>query len=116
MNGGNITLIEPGVKYFLNETLKNCQKNKYNYYSEMTNIILFLVFFILLGGILYYLYGEKLRKEKKREISNLEKQQYVINLSNKMKDIKMDKYKQKNMITDLPEFTSEFEITMKKFL
>jgi len=113
---GNISLVEPGVKYFLNETLKNCQKTKYYYYSEVVNMGLFIIFFILLGGGLFYLYREKQTKEIEKELSNLEKQQYIINLSNKMRDIKMDKYKQKNMITNLPEFESQFEMTMKKFI
>jgi len=31
-------LVEPGIKYFLNETLSNCAKFKKKYYNDMLNI------------------------------------------------------------------------------
>ena len=43
------TLIEPGVRYFLNETLKKCHIFKENYKNLMINIGLLLSFIIILG-------------------------------------------------------------------
>ena len=41
------TLVEPGIKYFLNETLSNCAKFKQKYYNDMLNIG--IVTFIILS-------------------------------------------------------------------
>lgn len=109
-------LVEPGVKYFFNESLKQCSKTKFKYYSEIVNFLLFSLFFIILGGVLYYCYKDKERKVKKKEITNMEKQQFIIQLGDKMREMEKQKYKQHSMITNLPEFESEFEIAMKKFM
>jgi len=41
-------LTEPGVKYFLNETLKQCHKFKEKYQNMVFNIGLLIGFFIIL--------------------------------------------------------------------
>ena len=38
-------LIEPGVKYFLNETLNKCREYKLEYYNTLYNISLAIIFF-----------------------------------------------------------------------
>ena len=40
------TLVEPGTKYFLNETLVRCAKFKKEYYNNMLNIIV-IIFIII---------------------------------------------------------------------
>ena len=45
-------LIEPGVKYFLNETLKQCRIFKNKYHNLIWNISLASFFIILLGAFL----------------------------------------------------------------
>ena len=107
------TLTEPGVKYFLNETLKNCRKHKYEHYNQLLNIILFFIFFGILGIVIYYSYREK-KDEETREEKNVKKQQYVLNMVREHNEKQLRKHGDK--ITDLPDFESEFEITMKKFL
>jgi hypothetical protein len=111
-------LIEPGVKYFLGETLSNCKKTKFEFTNRIINIFLLSGFIILFGLWLYYNYNEKKRKEDEKE--NEKKQQYILSLVHKYQQEEKEKekinYKQQEMITDLPEFESEFEITMKKFL
>ena len=44
------TLIEPGVKYFLNETLKNCRNKKQVSEKININIALFALFSISIGS------------------------------------------------------------------
>ena len=41
------TLTEPGVKYFLGETLKNCKKNKDIFNVQLFNLALFVGFYVL---------------------------------------------------------------------
>ena len=107
------SLVEPGVKYFLGETLKNCRKTKYEHYNQLLNIVLFFIFFGILGIVVYYSYREK-KDEETREEKNERKQLYVLNMVREFNDKQLRKHGDK--ITDLPEFESEFEITMKKFL
>ena len=71
------TLIEPGVKYFLNQTLKQCHIIKEKYNNVLFNISLFICFMLVLGGILLYKYKCRLTPHEKAE-KNKEKQQYIL--------------------------------------
>ena len=109
----NANLVEPGVKYFLNETLKQCQHNKYIYYNQLYNIVLFMLFIFVLGGILVYTYKNKENsyQRKQREINQGEY------LASKIHKIKMEKQRERGqMITNIPEFESSQHIQTKKFL
>ena len=54
-------LTEPGVKYFINETLKQCHGFKEQHKNTIFNIVLFIAFIIFLAGLLIYKYKGKLR-------------------------------------------------------
>ena len=45
-------LTEPGVKYFLNQTLKQCHVVRNNFHNTVFNIGMFIGFLIILGLIL----------------------------------------------------------------
>ena len=45
-------LVEPGIKAYLNESLKKCHKVKVTYYSYWFNTVLFLGFVAIFGGFL----------------------------------------------------------------
>ena len=65
------SLIEPGTKYFLKESLKICNKNKMKLNNNIVNLALFVGFYTLFGIFLLYKYNNKPneeRKEKKRRI------------------------------------------------
>lgn len=109
----NPSLTEPGVKYFINETLKNCKIHKYEYYNKLFNMALFFGFFGILVCVIYYSYKEK-KDELNKELENEKKQQYILNMVKQFNDKQLRQ--QGNKITDLPVFESEFETTMKKFL
>lgn len=109
----NPNLTEPGVKYFIGETLKNCSKHKFEYNNTLLNTSLFIIFFSILGIIIYFSYRKKKDIEDK-EIENEKRQQYVLNMVKSYNDRQLKKHG--DQITDLPKFESEFEITMKKFL
>ena len=104
------TLTEPGVKYFLKETLKRCHQKKYEYNSLVFNLALLSFFIILFGGILYYKFRSKPTEEELKE-RNLQKQQWILS---KVKE-NMDKKNKKNIITDLPPMESHFEILHKNY-
>ncbi len=99
------TLIEPGVKSFLGETLKQCHKFKEEYYNTLFNICLFIGFFIILAILLVYKYKGKLSEEEKYQ-KDLEKQQYIME---KIKNYKINKLKaHQQLITGLPQWENEY--------
>ena len=67
-------LIESGTRFFLKETLKQCHKTRFKYYSFVLNITSFLVFVVLLGGILMYRNKNKLTKVEKKKKHEEEKE------------------------------------------
>jgi len=105
------TLIEPGVKYFLSQTLKQCRdfKNKYN--NLILNISLGIGFLFLLGVILLYKYKGKLTPVEK-EMKNRQKQQYILT---KIKNYQEAKQKaSQDLITGLPNWETEYDVIQRK--
>ena len=98
-------LIEPGVRSFLGETLKQCHKFKEEYYNTLFNIGLFIAFLIILAILLVYKYKGKLTEEEKYQ-KDLEKQQYVLE---KIKAYQQNKLKaHQQLITGLPQWENEY--------
>ena len=60
-------LIEPGVCYFLKENLKQCKKRKYVVSNTLFNLLAFLLFMAILGGILSYMYKGKLTEYQRKQ-------------------------------------------------
>jgi 16S rRNA C1402 N4-methylase RsmH len=59
------SLIEPGVKYFLNETLKQCNHFRNAFHNTIFNMIIGTIFLLILGMILLYKYKGKLTPSEK---------------------------------------------------
>jgi len=103
---GNPLLIEPGVKYFLNETLKQCRLFKNEHYNFLYNIALLVSLLILLGTILLIKYKGKMTPSE-MHVKNAEKQQYILS--------KIKNYQQarenihQNLITGLPHWQNEYD-------
>jgi len=104
------TLIEPGTKYFLNQTLKQSHNYKIKFYNQMFNIGLFITFFIILGAILLYKYKGRLTPTEK-ENKNKEKQQYILTRIKKFQDAKRIAHQE--LITGLPEWENEYDAIHK---
>jgi hypothetical protein len=100
-------LTEPGVKYFLNETLKQCHKIKEKYNNMLFNIGLLIGFFIILGILLLYKYKGKLTPEEIEE-KELEKKRYILSKIRNFQDAKIRA--QQELITGLPHWENEFDI------
>ena len=99
------SLIENGTKYFLQETLKNCNKKRTIYYNNLTNLGLLLVFLLILGGIMIYKYKTRPNKEAKKKKEKL-KQTYILTKIQSLTDAKREQ--QSQSITNLPKFESDF--------
>ena len=112
MNTQKASLIEPGVRYFLSETLKN-SRNKKQYIDKINiNVTLFLIFCFIIGGILYYKWKHKPTLEDLKHKERLKKY-YILN---KMKALSDKKLKDRNeIITNLPKFESDFVKLHKNF-
>ena len=98
-------LTEPGVKYFINETLKQCHIFKENYQHVIFNIVLLVVFFIILGVLLLYKYKGKLTTEEIEE-KELLKKQYILSKIRNFQDAKIKS--QQELITGLPHYENNF--------
>jgi hypothetical protein len=99
-------LTEPGVSYFLRETLKQCNTNKSSHNVFIFNLSLLLGFVALITIILVYKHKTKLSDEELKN-KDTEKKTYLLTKIKELSDIHQKKYNK--MITNLPKFESEFE-------
>ncbi len=98
------SLVEPGAKYFLRETLKQCKEYKNKYNNFLYNIGLFIFFVLVLGGILIYKYKGKLtHAEKEQNESN--KRQYILSKIKNFQDAKRIAHQE--LITSLPSWETD---------
>lgn len=113
INCMNPSLVEPGVKYFLNGTLKQCSINKVKYYNNIFNVVCFIIFILGMSLFLYVKYISHNNTEYKEQQRENDKN-YMLDLVHKIQTEK--RIQTGSKITDLPEFQSEYELTMKKFI
>jgi len=107
------TLIEPGVKYFFKGILKECNNYKQNNYNLIYNISLFILFFSILGIILFYRYKGNINSEQ-RYVKNLKDKQYIMSklVYYNRANIENNQRIKNNMITNLPDFTNHPEASL----
>ena len=105
-------LIEPGVKYFLKETLKQCNFKKKSNYNLMFNIGLFVTFIGLFSGIIYFKYKNKQTPEDKGKIKDI-KQYYFLKQIKKIKQ--MQKEENNKFIASMPKFENPFTTLHENF-
>lgn len=94
-------LIEPGVKYFLNSTLKECRKFKDKHISLIFNVSMTLLLIVIVGGFLVYRY-KGTHNIQEEQLKQRKKHEYIISKLQNLALLKQQHYKQNNMITDLP--------------
>lgn len=97
-------LTEPGVKYFIGETLKHCHKFKEKHQNMIFNIGLLFLFFTILGVLLIFKYKGKLTPEE-IEDKELIKKQYILSKIRNFQDAKLRA--QQELITGLPHWENE---------
>jgi hypothetical protein len=106
-------LTEPGVKYFLNATLKQCHTFKEKHNNMLFNIGLFLGFIVILGILLLYKYKGKLTREEMIEKEE-EKKRYILS---KIRNYQQSKLRaQQELITGLPHWESDLESVNKTII
>lgn len=103
-------LTEPGVKYFLSNTLKQCHEFKDKHNNLVLNIGIFVGFLIVLGALLLYKYKGKLTEEEKEENDKIKKQ-YILS---KIKNFQIAKQRaNQELISGLPHWETEFDVIKK---
>ena len=103
MNNAPPLLIEPGVRYFLNGTLKECRKFKEVHASDFFNIYMTCTLVVLIGGFLLYRFKGKLTPDEV-VIKNRKKQEYIISKLHQIAYLKKNQGFGANMITGLPQW------------
>ena len=112
MNYNRPILTEPGVRYFLKETLKNCKIKKDLQFNMLMNLGLLGMFVIIVSILLYYKYKTRPTEEDRKKKKQLKRDYFV----NKVRQMQAVKAKQLNeQITNLPKFESPFELLHKNF-
>ena len=105
------SLTEPGVKYFLHQTLKQCHTVRDNFHNMVFNVGLFIGFLLILGLILLYKYKGRLTPVEV-EIKNREKQQYILSKIKTFQQAKRVAHQE--LITGLPSWENEYNIIHSK--
>ena len=106
------TLTEPGVKFFLNETLKQCHVIKNKFHNTIFNVGLLIAFLIVLGLILLYKYKGRLTPVE-IEKKNKEKQEYILSKIKVFQEAKRQAHQE--LITGLPQWENEYDIIHNKY-
>jgi hypothetical protein len=96
-------LIEPGVRYFLSGTLKECRKFKDKNETIIFNIYMACILIIIIGGFLYYRYKGKLTPVE-LEIKQRKKKEYIISKLHQMAYLRNTQGNANGMITSLPQW------------
>ena len=98
-------LIEPGIKYYLSQSLKNCRSLKDYYYNIVFNVGIFIIFVTVIIIVLNFKYKgatsnyEKIKKEEKKKL-------YILEQIKKMQQLQ--KNNSMDLITNLPLYKKEF--------
>ena len=102
-------LIEPGVKYFLNTTLEQCNIIKYKYYNFIYNLGLFIGLISIISIFLYYKYTQKNNKNVQEHKRRTEEED-IMNKLRFMQDYRKNQVS--NLLTDLPTFQNNPEVQL----
>ena len=107
-------LIEPGTKYFLSETLKNCNKSRTYYNNILLNISLLSLFILVISLYLGYKYNNKKNKSSEDKTKKQMKiENYILG---KLGNVFYEHQKKnEQMLTNLPKFESDYELLHEKF-
>lgn len=85
-------LTEPGVRNHLLRTLEDCKQIKFTYYTMVVNVTLFVVFVMIVGGVLHFKKKAKKTVEEKNK-KNEEDRAYIINRIRSLQFEKLSPYK-----------------------
>lgn len=106
-------LTEPGVKYWLSQSLKECRKFKDKNISYVYNIVMLGILILVVSGFLSYKYKGNITPDELSE-KNKKKQEYIVS---KLQQLALYKKQNENdMFTGLPTWGkhSEFDVYNRK--
>jgi len=103
------TLTEPGMRYWLVQSLRECRKFKDRNLTILFNISMTLLFILVISSFLYFKYKGKLTPEEVREKQKI-KQEYLISKLQKIGETR--RKINETMITDLPTWNNHPEVEM----
>ncbi len=103
MNLAAPRLIEPGVRYFLSGTLKECRKFKDNHTTLFFNMYMSGLFLLVIGGFLLYNYKGKLTPAE-HELKSRKKKEYIISKLHQMAYLRKTQGNANGLITALPQW------------
>jgi len=105
-------LTEPGVSYFLKETLKKCKIKKDVEMNYLMNLGLLITFVAITSSLLYYKFKTRPTEEDREKLKRLKRDYFV----NRVRQLESKKAKElQQSITNLPKFESPFELLHKNF-
>jgi hypothetical protein len=105
-------LIEPGVKYFLNETLKQTHYFKMKHHNLFFNLGMLFSFLLTVAIILIWKYKGRLTPEEK-EKKEREKKQYILSKIKNLEEAK--KIARQELITGLPHWENEYASHLRSY-
>lgn len=101
MNNNSPSLIEPGIRYFIGGTLRECYKFKERHINTLFNIGMTIMLIVLVSTVLVYKYKGRLTPIE-LALKNRKKQEYIVSKLQQISIHKKLKNYNENMITDLP--------------
>ena len=108
------SLTEPGVRYFLKETLKQCQQKKIKFYHFWTNIGFLILFMGILASLLVWKQQTKKSKEEIIE-ERMKQREYILEKIKSLQPGQKEKREQNLIITELPQLDSGFDVLHKNY-
>lgn len=100
------SLIEPGARYFLNETLSRCSKFKEQYYNNIVNISIAAFIILIVAIYLYYKYKGKPSPSEKM-LKDRERKHYILSRIKNYQDAK--RMESQTLITGMPTWENEYD-------
>ena len=105
-------LVEPGMRYFLGKSLKNCRTFKDQHICFFFNIGMVGVFILILSLILLFKYRGKLTVQEKAA-KNVKKHEYIISNLQQLSTYKQQQRRASgDLITDLPSWNDHPEAVL----
>lgn len=94
-------LIETGTHMYLKDTLKHCHGYRTNLYYYVFNIVVFLLFVVITGTVLYYCNKQKLSDYEKNQ-KMMKDQRYILSKIRYYQESNEKSKEQLSHITNLP--------------
>lgn len=103
------SLTEPGVKYWVNQTLKECRKFKDKNVNYIFNIGMTIALFLGTSIFLYFRYKGNITHSEIAKKNRI-KQEYIVSKLQQLALVK--KQKSSTMLTDLPTWDDHPELAV----